>query len=73
MARLANISGKNAVKAFERLGYSIARQTGSHVILKHPSRPTLTIPDHKELAPGLLRAVISQAGLSVTDFIKNLP
>jgi predicted RNA binding protein YcfA (HicA-like mRNA interferase family) len=60
------------VAAFQKLGYRIARQTGSHVILKHENRPTLTIPDHKELAPGLLRAVISQAGLDVTDFINNL-
>ena len=58
--------------AFQKLGYRIARQTGSHVILKHEGRPTLTIPDHKELAPGLLRAIISQAGLDVTDFINNL-
>jgi len=70
--RLGNISGKRAVKAFKKLGYQIARQTGSHIILKHQSRPTLTIPNHKELAPGLLRAIISQAGLNVADFIKNL-
>ena len=72
MVRLGNISGKRAVKAFKKLGYEIARQTGSHIILRHQSQPTLTIPDHKELAPGLLRAIISQAGLNVTDFIKNL-
>ncbi|MBA3017999.1 MAG: type II toxin-antitoxin system HicA family toxin [Proteobacteria bacterium] len=72
MVRLGNISGKRAVKAFKKLGYQIARQTGSHIILRHQSRPTLTIPDHKELAPGLLRAIISQAGLNVTEFIKNL-
>jgi len=72
LGRLGNISGKRAVKAFEKLGYQIARQTGSHIILRHQNWPTLTIPNHKELAPGLLRAIISQAGLSVTDFIKNL-
>ncbi len=72
MVRLGNISGKKAVKAFKKLEYQIARQTGSHIILKHQSRPTLTIPNHKELAPGLLRAIISQAGLNVADFIKHL-
>ncbi|MFC1859375.1 type II toxin-antitoxin system HicA family toxin [Thermodesulfobacteriota bacterium] len=40
------------------------------MILKHPDRPTLTVPDHKELAPGLL-ALISQAGLKVEDFLKQ--
>ncbi|NWH06916.1 type II toxin-antitoxin system HicA family toxin [Desulfobacter latus] len=72
MGRLGNVSGKRAVNAFKKLGYQIARQTGSHIILGHQNRPTLTIPNHKELAPGLLRAIISQAGLNVTDFIKNL-
>jgi len=72
LVRLGNISGKRAVAAFQKLGYRIARQTGSHVILKHENRPALTIPDHKKLAPGLLRAVVSQAGLDVKDFINNL-
>jgi len=72
LGRLGNVSGKRAVNAFKKLGYQIARQTGSHIILRHQNRPTLTIPNHKELAPGLLRAIISQAGLNVTDFIKNL-
>jgi len=72
LVRLGNISGKRAVKAFNKLGYQIARQTGSHIIISHQNRPTLTIPNHKELAPGLLRAIISQAGLNVTDFIENL-
>jgi predicted RNA binding protein YcfA (HicA-like mRNA interferase family) len=72
LVRLANISGKKAVKAFEKLGYIVARKSGSHIILKHPNRPTLTIPDHKELAPGLLRAIVSQAGVSVNDFLSNL-
>jgi len=54
LVRLANISGKTAANAFKKMGYEIARQTGSHIILRHEFRPTLTIPDHKELAPGLL-------------------
>jgi len=72
LVRLANISGKTAVSAFKKMGYEIARQTGSHIILSHEFRPTLTIPDHKELAPGLLRSVIRQAGISVEAFMKNL-
>jgi len=72
LVRLANISGKKAVRAFMRLGYKVARQTGSHVILRHEDRPTLTIPNHRELAPGLLRSVIRQAGLSVDEFINSL-
>ncbi len=71
MVRLANVSGKTAVRAFMKMGYEIARQTGSHIILRHESRPTLTVPDHKELAPGLLRSIIRQAGVTVEAFIEK--
>jgi predicted RNA binding protein YcfA (HicA-like mRNA interferase family) len=47
LVKLANISGKTAVRALKKMGYEIARQTGSHIILSHELRPTLTIPDHK--------------------------
>ena len=68
---LSNISGKEAVKIFENVGYILDHQIGSHMILYHESRPTLSIPDHKELAPGLLRGLIRKSGLSVDEFLKN--
>jgi predicted RNA binding protein YcfA (HicA-like mRNA interferase family) len=68
---LSNISGKEAVKIFQRFGYKLDHQTGSHMILYHESRPTLSIPDHKELAPGLLRALIRKSGLTVEEFLKE--
>ncbi len=55
MGKLSNNSGKDVVKIFQKFGYILDHQTGSHMILFHESRPTLSIPDHKELAPGLLR------------------
>jgi predicted RNA binding protein YcfA (HicA-like mRNA interferase family) len=68
---LSNISGKEAVKIFQRFGYKLDHQTGSHMILHHESRPTLSIPNHKELAPGLLRALIRKSGLTVEEFLKE--
>ncbi|MEW6068419.1 MAG: type II toxin-antitoxin system HicA family toxin [Nitrospirota bacterium] len=70
MGLLSNISGREAVKIFQKFGYDIDHQTGSHMILYHETRPTLSIPDHKELAPGLLRGLIRKSGLTVEDFIK---
>jgi predicted RNA binding protein YcfA (HicA-like mRNA interferase family) len=58
MGSLSNISGMEAVNIFERFGYVLDRQTGSHMILWHDSKPTLSIPNHGELAPGLLRNLI---------------
>lgn len=70
MGLLSNISGKEAVRIFQRFGYVLDHQTGSHMILYHESRPTLSIPNHKELAPGLLRGLIRKSGLAVEEFLK---
>lgn len=72
MGRLSNISGKKAVKAFKKIGYRVNHQTGSHMILYHPERQTISVPDHKELAPGLLRGIIRSSGITVDEFLKHL-
>lgn len=51
MGRLANISGKQAVKAFERAGFVHVHTSGDHAILKKKGLPTLSIPLHREVAP----------------------
>jgi predicted RNA binding protein YcfA (HicA-like mRNA interferase family) len=69
MGKLSNISGKKAVKIFEKIGYQIDHQTESHIILYHQDKPILSVPNHKELAPGLLRSLIRQAGITVDEFL----
>lgn len=71
MPALPNLSGKAVVKAFERDGWTKARQRGSHVIMvKDGSMATLSVPDHKEVAKGTLRCLIRASGLSADEFIK---
>lgn len=41
------------------------------MILYHESKATLSIPDHRELAPGLVRGLIRKAGLSVDEFLEK--
>lgn len=66
-------SGADAIRAFERDGWSRARQHGSHVTLTKPGNPAiLTIPLHRELDRGLLRGLIRKASLSVEDFSRLL-
>ncbi|MBX3382230.1 MAG: type II toxin-antitoxin system HicA family toxin [Phycisphaeraceae bacterium] len=75
MSGLPVISGREAIKALARLGYEVVRQKGSHLRLRHPtdaSRGPLTVPDHKELKSGTLRAIIRDAGLTVDQFIELL-
>lgn len=72
MGRLSNISGKESVKRFSKIGYYLDHQEGSHMILYNARSGLLplSIPNHKELAPGLLRAQIKRANLTVEDFLK---
>ncbi len=70
MGIFSNISGKDAVKIFQKFGYRVDHQTGSHIILYHLSRSTLSIPNHKELAPGLLRGLIKKGEITVDEFMK---
>ena len=70
MARLANISGKEAVKAFRKAGWEQIGQVGRHVVMvKANVRVNLSIPQHKELSLGTLRALIRNAGLTVEEFL----
>ena len=67
--RLRLCSGAEAVRKFERAGWTIARQRGSHVMMVKPGyQYTLSIPQHNELGPGLLRKLIRQADLTVEAF-----
>lgn len=64
-------SGREARRAFERLGWVFRRQHGSHMILtKAGSLVSLTIPDHGERAPGTLRKLIRLAGMPVEQFVQ---
>ena len=72
MSRLPVISGKEVIKALVKLDYYIRDRESSHIHLRHPSRQPLTIPDHKEVARGTLRAIIRAAGLTVEEFNRLL-
>jgi len=62
-------SGAEAVKKLRRAGWEIARQKVFHVMMvKEGYKYTLSIPQHPELGPGILRSLIKQAGLSVDEF-----
>ncbi len=73
MVKLPRISGMKAVKAFNKSGWSVARQTGSHIIMiKNDYKVILSVPRHKELDRGTLRKLIKSAGLTVEDFVRLL-
>jgi len=68
-----NVSGKDAVEAFQKAGWTLRGQVGSHVIMtKQDVNANLSIPLHHELGPGLLRSLIRTAGLTVEEFLTLL-
>ena len=72
MSRLPVCSGLEAVRAFRKLGYEVDHQTGSHIILRHPSLRRLTVPNQGELAKGTLRSLIREAGITKEQFTELL-
>ena len=71
MPAIPVLSGRQVVKAFESLGWQVARQKASHIILIKPgSVATLSVPDHKEVARGTLRSLIRASGLTVSEFLE---
>jgi len=61
------------VAAFNRLGWEVARQRGSHIILTKPGNiATLSVPNHPTVARGTLRSLIARAGITLEDFMSAL-
>ncbi len=74
MPKLPVLSGVKAVKVLGKIGYEVDHQTGSYIILrqKQPPYRRLTVPNHREIAKGTLRAIVREAGLTVEEFIELL-
>ena len=73
MSPFHNLKPERVIKAFERAGWMVRNQTGSHVVLKKEGNPILlTIPVHKgkPIKKGLLLAQIKKAGLTEEDFLE---
>ncbi len=72
MPKLPSTKPRKLIKIFEKQGYVIDRQKGSHVILLHPlSRRRLTIPMHTRDVPnGTLLAIVKDSGLTKEEFLK---
>jgi predicted RNA binding protein YcfA (HicA-like mRNA interferase family) len=67
MPKLPLVSGEEARKALERLGFAFLRQRGSHAILRLGERGCV-VPMHREISPGTLRGVLKQAGVTEDEF-----
>ena len=71
MPKLPRISGSEIVKALQRLGFEVARQRGSHIIMRRGASGCV-VPNHREVKVGTLAGVLRQAGVSAEEFISAL-
>jgi len=72
MSSLPILSGKKIIKILSRLDFYISRQKGSHIILVKylkDRKRVVVIPNHKEIDPGTLLSIISQAGMTKEEFL----
>jgi predicted RNA binding protein YcfA (HicA-like mRNA interferase family) len=72
--RAPRINAAKLLQALRRDGWEQVRQSGSHVTLKHPTKPTsVTVPKHAQviIKPKTLEAILKQAGLTIDD-LRNL-
>lgn len=73
MPKLPVVSSSRVIKALARVGFSIDRQRGSHIVLYRESdRKTVVVPRRDEVPRGTLRVILNEAGLTVDEFTKLL-
>jgi len=68
--KLPRVTAEEVIKVLERVGFSLARQSGSHRIYKNREGKRVTVPYHagKVLHPKVLKSILRDAGLTVDEF-----
>ena len=69
MSKLPLLSWREVVKALAKVGFQVARQKGSHLILIKNDY-IVPVPKHEEIKKGLLMEIIAEAGLTKEEFLK---
>ena len=73
MSKLPLLDAKEKAKILKKLGFELKRQEGSHIILRRDIPfAQVSVPDHKELDRGTLRAIIRDADISIDEFVRLL-
>jgi predicted RNA binding protein YcfA (HicA-like mRNA interferase family) len=73
MSRLPQVSGTDVVRVLQKLGFTVRRQHGSHIIMRRDTPFSQTVvPNHRQIDRGTLRAILRQTDLSVDEFTQLL-
>jgi predicted RNA binding protein YcfA (HicA-like mRNA interferase family) len=71
MPKLPRISSRKCIATLQKLGFTVTRQKGSHIVLRRGNSGCV-VPNHKEIRVGTLSGILKQAGVSADDFIEKL-
>ena len=71
MPKLPHVSGVEAVRALQRLGFEMIPQKGSRIVMRRGPSGCI-VPNHREVKIGTLAGVLRQAGISADEFIAAL-
>jgi predicted RNA binding protein YcfA (HicA-like mRNA interferase family) len=71
---LPAVPAAKVVRALERAGFTVARISGSHHVMRHPDGRTVVVPVHagRDIAKGTLRNILAIIGMDVEEFRKLL-
>ncbi len=67
MPKFPGLSGAQIVRALERLGFVVARQSGSHIVMRRNGQGCV-VPNHKEVKVGTVNGVLRPAGVTAEEF-----
>lgn len=67
MPKLPRLTARQIIAILEKAGFSLARQSGSHMIYRNPAGKRATVPFHasKILHPKVLKSILRDAELTV--------
>ena len=73
MSKLPQVSGADVVRALQKIGFSVRRQHGSHIIMRRDNPFAQTVvPNHRQIDRGTLRAILRQTEITPDELIKLL-
>lgn len=72
--KLPRVNASDAIRALEKAGFFLARQSGSHRIYKNAEGRRVTVPYHsgKELHPKILKSILRDADMTVEEFLERM-
>lgn len=74
MGALPILTARQVIRALEKAGFQVQRQTGSHARLKHADGRVVTVPVHaaQDIGRGLLRKILRDADITPAEMLALL-